>query len=449
MKVAFCSAEDINLGTGYVISYLKSQGHEVRMFFDPKQFDRAYLRNSFLRRLFSIEDYNIKEIKKFNPDICCFSCITATYQWALGMAKKVKEYVGCKIIFGGIHPTLVPEEVRRHSFIDVVVERDGIEYFGGKFDPDLIFPDREIFLAELPAEHRKVQLFMSSIGCPFNCSFCGNEQLRKLGAYKFIKRSVDGCMRELHQIKESGAKLILIADDILTINKTWLKEFFERYSKEIDLPFTCFIHPKYIDEETIKLLKDNNCQSCWIGIQQGDENLRKQIMHRPETNDEIKATAKLVKDAGIVLIIDHIFGVPYESELSQDLSVNLYREIKPDIVNCYQLLYFPKAGIIEYALKCGYLKKPDIDIINQGKGIVYTTNNKGEKFYDTYIKSFITIPLNNVLWELMPVFLIKIIVLLKAKRAFTLIAILQNEVFFMWRTILKKTGLYGMGKNNI
>lgn len=447
MRIAFCMAEDINLGAGYVISYLKSQGHDVRLFFDPKQFDRAYARNKFMARLLSIEDYNIRQIKKFNPDICCFSTITATYQWALHMAKKVKEKVGCKIIFGGVHPTLVPEEVRSNSFIDDVVERDGVAYFGGKFDPDNIFPDREIFLKELPPKHREVQLFMTSIGCPFNCSFCGNQQLREIGAYKYIRRTVASCIAELKILKERGAKLIFFADDILTMDKKWLNEFIPIYVKEIGLPYTCFIHPRFIDADTIKLLKDSGCQSCWLGVQQGDEHLRKEILNRPESNAEIIATAKLVKDAGMFFIIDHIFGIPFETEISQEISYQLYQLIKPDIVNCYQLLYFPKAKIINDALKCGYLVASDIPKINQGKGIVYTTNNRGEKFYDTYLKGFITIPLGGIIWEFLPIMVIKILVLLKAKRGYTLLAILQNEIFFSWRAILKKTGLYKGGRN--
>jgi hypothetical protein len=151
----------------------------------------------------------------------------------------------------------------------------------------------------------------------------------------------------------------------------------------------------------------------------------------------------------MIFIIDHIFGIPFESEMSQDISLNLYETLKPDIVNCYELLYFPKAGIIQHALKCGYLKPEDIDKINEGRGVVYTTNNKGQKFYDMYLKSFITIPLGGIVWEFLPITLIKVIVLLRAKRGFTLLSIIENEVFHTWRAFLKKTGIYGILKKDL
>lgn len=437
-KIAFCVAEDLSLGAGYVITHLKQQGHDVRLFFDPKQFDRGYARNGFLAKVFNIQDYNVKQIKKFKPDICCFSCVTATYRWALSMAEKVKEQVGCKIVFGGVHPTLVPEEVRKHKFIDTVVQNDGIEYFGGQFDPDKTFPDREIFLKELPPEHRKVQLFMTGIGCPFNCTYCGNEQLRKIGSYKYRRRSVDGCIKELRILKERGMEYVLFVDDILTIDRVWLDDFLRRYVTDINLPYSCFIHPKFMSKDIAEMLRKSGCQSAWMGIQTGFEQLRKDILNRPETNKEIVDAAKLIKDSGIKLIVDHIFGIPFENEMMQDLSQQLYDHIKPDIVNCYELLYFPKAGIIQHGLKCGYLTVSDIEKINRGEGVVYQTNNRGHFFYDTYMKGFITIPLGGVIWEFLPTWMIKVIVLFKAGRGFTIWACLQNELFFTWRAIMKK-----------
>lgn len=439
MRVAFCCAEDINLGAGYIITYLKSQRHKVRLFFDPLQFRRGYARNILFSKWLSVESYNIRKIMEYRPDMCCFTCVTATYKWGLRMAEKIKNKLpDCKILFGGVHTTLVPEEVKRHNFIDEVVVGDGIEYFGGKFDPDIIWPDREIFLKELPPEHRKIQLFMTSFGCPFNCSFCGNEQLRKIKQFKFIRRSVEGCIKELEHLKSNGAKYILFVDDIFTCDKKWLAEFLPIYKEKIGLPFSCFIHAKFINEEIAQQLKAAGCHTAWMGIQTGHEQLRREILHRNETNKEIIEAAQAVKKVGIKLMIDHIFGIPRENMLTQDVSYAFYHNLNPDIVNCYELLYFPKAKIIDYAVQYGNLAPGDSAKIDRGEGIVYQQNNKGNKFFDTYAKGMITIPLRNLTWELLPTWLIKLIIYIKAGRGFTPIAMIQNEIYFSWRAILKK-----------
>jgi anaerobic magnesium-protoporphyrin IX monomethyl ester cyclase len=438
MRVAFCCAEDINIGAAYIIAYLKQQGHDVRLFFDPKQGDRGYGRNKIMASLLSVENYNVAQIKKFKPDICCFSCVTATYQWALRMAYKVKFTVGCKIVFGGVHACLVPEEVRSHKFIDEVVTGCGVEYFGGKFDPDNLWPDREIFLKELPPEHRKEQLFMTSIGCPFNCTFCGNEQLRAVGRHRMIRRTPEGCIKELKHLKERGMKHVLFVDDIFTCDTVFLSDFLSLYIRDISLPYSCFIHPKFVTKEAAESLGASGCTVAWMGIQTGNEQLRKDILARHETNEEIIDAAKLIKGAGIKLMVDHIFGIPFENMLTQDLSYGLYREIKADVINCYQLLYFPKSKIIEHAVKFGYLSPAGAQQINEGKGIVYQTNNHGQKFYDIYAKGMVAIPLGSVLYELLPMSILKLIIHIRAGRIFMPIAIIQNEIYFTWQAILKK-----------
>ena len=42
---------------------------------------------------------------------------------------------------------------------------------------------------------------MTSFGCPFNCSFCGNEQLRTLNKLNIQRRSIEGCLSELQHLQ--------------------------------------------------------------------------------------------------------------------------------------------------------------------------------------------------------------------------------------------------------
>jgi pyruvate-formate lyase-activating enzyme len=283
---------------------------------------------------------------------------------------------------------------------------------------------------------------MASIGCPFKCSYCGNDQLRKVGQFKMIKRSVDGVIAELKEMKKNGAKYILFVDDILTMDKEWFKEFACCYKAQIDLPYGCFVHAKCIDAERAALLKMSGCESAWMGIQTGMEVLRQQVLNRTETNDEIKSASKALKDEGIKLIVDHIFGIPKESDMSQEISINLLNEIKPDIVNCYELLYFPKAEIIKHALEVGYLTTEDVAKLDRGEGIVYQMGNKGQHFFDKFVKAFVVIPLGgNAVLEFLPTWLLKVFVFIRAKRTFIIRVMIENEIFFTYRAILKKLGL--------
>jgi len=448
-KFAFCVAEDINPGAAYVMSYLKSKGYKVRLFFDPKQGDRGYQRNKIISSLFNIQNWIIKEMKTYKPDVICFSVLSATYKWGLKLAERVKKEVGGRIIFGGTMPTLVPEIVAENWFIDEIVQGDGCRHFGGEFDPDNLWPDRESFFNELPPEHRKTQLFMTSYGCPFSCAFCGNQQLREVGQYVKLKRTVDGCIKELLYLKKRwGMKNVLFVDDILTLDKKWLMEFLPAYRESVNCPFACFGHVNCLDEEMIEEMAKSNCKTIWVGVQSGCEHHRKTVLDRPETNEQILKASGWIKKHGIKLMIDHICGLPGESDITHEISEQLYRMMKPDIVNVYECLYFPKARINDLAVKCGYLQKEDIDKINRGEHIVYQQGNQASHFYNKFAKALVAIPLGSVMWELLPMPLLKLIIHIKAGHGYIANAMIQNELFFSYRSILKRLNLYHVKENS-
>ncbi len=348
MRIAFLVKDDFNLGVAYVIAYLKKVGHEVRLFLENKTNKATPFR-----------------LREFKPDLVCFSCVTANYEWALSTARTISDDLEARILFGGVHPTLCPEDFEGFE----VCIGGGEEYFGGKFEPDKVWADREIFFEQLPPVHRRYQIFMTGFGCPFRCSFCNNHQLHR----KLIRRDAYNCILELEHLKKRGLRYVLFDDDIFTINPGWLDYFLHHYTHRISLPFTCFGHAHFLDEKTCKILKESGCECVWLGIQNGNEDIRKKILNRQETNEDIASACRRVKNAGMKLMVDHIFGLPCDNKIPE--SYEFFKSLKPDVVNCYELLYFPKAEINKYGFsKARYQLEGGLD-------------------YQHYAKDFVSIPL--------------------------------------------------------
>jgi hypothetical protein len=433
MKYCIVVADTFALGPAYMISHLRHHGHEVKLIFDPMHHSQGGTKDSFLARAFSVEDYNIKQIKKFNPDACLFSCLTAHYQWALRIAKRIKDEVGCKIIFGGVHATSVPNVVRENTFINDVVEGDGCAYFGFKFDPDRIFPAREDFYRELPPCHRVHPFIMTDFGCPFSCSYCLPRELK----IKAPRRTIDGCIRELKELKAMGAKRFSIWDDTFTRDKEWLVNFLVRYQEEIDLPFRCLTHPKCVDNEIVGWLKECKCYTIDMGIQTGSEELRRTALNRYETNAEFLKAASLIKRAGITFIVDHIFEIPGESDATNAQSYELYKSASPDLIHCFKLLYFPKSAIIKTAISEGYLKESDNYRIERGLGSVYASGeHQRVAKINPWVRKMLAIPLGPR-WEKMPDWLIKLALYIRIKQDFLPQTIIQNQIYFTWKRLFK------------
>lgn len=422
MKIVFIYKGDtINLGIAYLSSYLKEHGHKVDLVIMPSFLDDKIPVTSFVRRLLYKENI-IDDALKSKPDLIGFSVVTAHYQWALDAARQIKAKSDVPIIFGAHHPTTMPEETIKQDCVDMIclgegeealleladsIDSDKIDYsiknIWFKKNGDIIknevraleenlnkypFPDMQIFLEQFPKIIGQHLPLISSRQCPYSCTYCVNHVIMKLyrGKGKFVRqRCVDSLMNELNFLMEKyKPKTFGFIDDVFTFNKRWLREFSPRYKKEIGKPFNCLSHPKVTDEEVVCLLKEAGCSLLILGVQTGVENIRKNLLNRPETNEDVLKAASVCKKYGLNFTFNHIANLPFEKEEHLKQAVKLYNEARPKAVDVYGLVYFPKTKIVESGIKAGILTKEDVKKIAEGQSVVYQVGFQKADFHNFY-----------------------------------------------------------------
>jgi radical SAM superfamily enzyme YgiQ (UPF0313 family) len=233
-----------SLGIQYLSSSLKKQGQNVDLIVYHKE------EINFKRRL-------IERIESFKPDFIGFSAMSDDYAIVCKIAKFVKTITNAFIVVGGIQATSCPDEVISKEFIDYIVLGEGDEAIVELMEnprntkiknvwmkrnkkiiknplrpllqnlDSLPFPDKDLFVKEAP-HLNDVYHCITSKGCPFQCTYCFNNYMKRLyqGQKWLRKRSVDNVITELRIIKNKfKCKQILFLDDCFTFDKKWLLEF--------------------------------------------------------------------------------------------------------------------------------------------------------------------------------------------------------------------------------
>ncbi|MFA7707790.1 MAG: radical SAM protein, partial [Candidatus Pacearchaeota archaeon] len=158
------------------------------------------------------------------------------------------------------------------------------------------------------------------------------EKYKNKGKYLRF-RSITNLLEEIKQvIKKYNVKEIEFYDDTFTLDKKRLKEFCERYSKEIKLPFYINARVNAVTKEDFQMLKKAGCVRASIGIEAGDSNIRNPVLKRNQTEEQIINTFKWAKEAGLKTYSFNMIGIPYETRESIQKTIELNRKINPDYV---------------------------------------------------------------------------------------------------------------------
>ena len=408
MRVVFIGFGAEQLPVELLSAILKRDGHEVHLVYSASLFDdRFQMHIPWLAQLFERDAAIVSEVVALNPDVVAMSVLTNTYRWCLDMARKIRDQTGAKVIFGGVHPSAVPEVVIAEDCVDAICigegdhafpqylralemdtlsaaipnlwwkGRDGAVTRGPQlgFEQDLDslpFLDKSLYEDEISI--RDLYMTTTGRGCPYRCTFCFNNFWAKLPQRSGIKggryvrqRSVDNVIGELVAAKRRyGIRFIDFEDDVFTVDKKWIERFLDQYKREVRVPWMCLTHPKYVDPDIVRWMKEAGCTWVQIGIQSVDEHYKHKTMKRYEKSGDVADAIDSFMKVGIGVKGDHIFGSTGESVTTQEAARKFYAEHTPARIGTFWMTYYPAVEITLEALSRGDITAEDVARFERG-----------------------------------------------------------------------------------
>jgi len=316
-----------------------------------------------------------------HPYIFAFSVLTASYKIALETAKKVKEiYPDSVIIFGGPHPSALPEEVLMNPQVDIVIKGEGelilpelywrikgrqdysdIKGISFRKGSEIVHNDRSTEIVDLdtllpfPYHLFDIKLgydmgfIVSSRGCPFNCIFCSN---RVTTGKKYRYLSPENTVKELELLyKNYHPKMVLFLDDNLLVNH-------DRIYRLMDLIKEKGLHKKMRfsfqargDSVNYTLLKDlyeSGFKSVFFGLETSSEDIMK-IIRKGETVAECITAVKMAKDIGFHVSATFIYGLPTETHQVRMECARLANELEIDMIRFNNATPYPGTELYDIA----------------------------------------------------------------------------------------------------
>jgi len=395
------------LGLAYISSYLESKGIDSKIIdMNAEQGDA---------------ETQVEKIKE-KPDIIGITSMTSTIMNAYEIARLLKlKFPDTKIVFGGVHPTVLPEDVLSYNFIDYVIRGEGEYSFYKLVKGDDIKTIHGLSYREngniihnplgelindldslpIPAYNKlPVKKYIPTLGsykrlpaismiasrgCPGKCTYCFGSYLGS----RVRMHSVNYLIEEIKMLQKNyGIKEIMFYDDTFTTYRHKVKEFCKKIIDEkIDISWVCFSRVDTIDEETLILMKKAGCHQIMYGIESGSEEILKNINKKIDRQKAIEAV-KITKKIGIECRTTFMLGNPGETEETILKTVKFAIELDPDIALFNITTPYPGTQMFKWAKENGYLKSEDWSKYDLSNMLMELPTISSEKIYEYYKKVF-------------------------------------------------------------
>lgn len=331
-------------------------------------------------------------ISSVSPDVVGLTTMTMTLIDVIKTKNIVKRIdKNIKIVLGGPHVHLFPEETINLKNVDYLVLGEGEEAFKELLDNiddkaalrgihGLVFKDDDVIVntgirpaikdldnLPFPARHlvpyKKYSSLLSvrdiattvftSRGCPFKCTFCDRPHLGKVFRARTAKNVVD----ELEECVKIGINEFLFYDDTFTVNKQRAIDICKEIVKRnLDIGWDIRTRVDTIDEELIRHLKKAGCQGIHYGIEAGTEKILK-VLNKHITINQAKEVFDLTRKYKIPILAYFMIGNPEETRDDIYSTFKVMRALNPDYVHITILTPFPGTKIYFDGLKKGIIKK--------------------------------------------------------------------------------------------
>jgi len=436
MRVTFINfnAELSADGSRVLSAILKARGHRVKMLFTPE------IGSSPIR----IQDDEFRAAFG-DTQLFLFSFMSPYLEWAIHATQYVRKILPeVPILWGGVHPTAMPEDCLRYCDIvgrgecdDTLPElvekmergedyrktqnfwfRDGAEIVENPLRelpvdldtvvraPDMQLEDHWILheghlqpmSEELFRKHHTIYYFNEPTyichtdrGCPFVCTYCYNSEWANIYGFQARKiryRSIAKVIEELQAIKDRYPWYGYVGfsdDDFLHRKQSFLEEFLGVYKEKIGLPFAINVIPNSCHPDKVKLCMDAGLQVVQIGVQSGSERLTKEYKRNVSNTHLMRAVTLFdeyrQKGYKIKINCDFILDNPWETDEDILESIDLFQKFPPACeTNLFSLTFYPGTTIYKQALEEGIISD-SYDVFTRA----FNIQTRREHRYLTYV----------------------------------------------------------------
>jgi len=190
----------------------------------------------------------------------------------------------------------------------------------------------------------------TSLGCPYQCTFCCINA--PFGTNRYRMRNPYSVVAEIDFLYHTyGIKTYKIIDEMFILNDRHVASICELLMRKPyvgELNIWAYARVDTIRYNRLALLRGAGIRWLALGIESGSEHVRDGV-EKPLSATDIIETVTRIKEAGINVIGNFIFGLPDDDIQTMRQTLDLAKELNCEFVNFYCAMAYPGSMLYQIA----------------------------------------------------------------------------------------------------
>lgn len=346
----------VSLGLAMLAGAIKEKGGDVSIYSPDLEFDTetvnsegvvTHMNRGYLK---CMEERLTGLLSELKPDVVGISVWTARYNNGLLIARIVRETCGnrIKIVMGGIHATMLPEDALDNMDVDYIVVCEGERAIVELLDhlennpPNLGNGVRNLYYRDennairstekayiknldslpLPAYEKYLNYeqldpnmfgsLISARGCPFLCTYCASHII---WSRKVRFHSPEDIIELIGYLYHTfGTRKFRFNDDTFNLDRNRLFRLCRLLAKvKQPIEWEADIRGDLADYDSLKAMRDAGCYQVNIGVETASETIIKQVRKNLDL-EKVKDTFRICKEMRVRTTGYFMIGFPGETE---------------------------------------------------------------------------------------------------------------------------------------
>lgn len=208
----------------------------------------------------------------------------------------------------------------------------------------------------------------TSLGCRFACDFCminiinrtdNSDSVVSANSKGMRYWSPEFILKQFEELANYGVETVRISDEMFFLDKKYYSPLLEGII-ERDLKFRMWSYSRVdtVRREYLDLFKRAGIGWLALGIEAGNQQVRKEVSKGTFKDVNIREIVHEVRDAGLSIISNYIFGFPDDNIETMTQTLDLAMELKTEMANMYPCQALPGSPLYARAKAEGW-KLPD------------------------------------------------------------------------------------------